>query len=397
MAHHIGERLHLGARLKWGWLLVALLGLMIFAAACSDDDDETGDDADTGSTVESSDSTDDTAADDVEVIKVGFLYVGTVDDGGYNQAAYLGEQAVDADPMFETINAENVPESAEAERVMEQMIQQGATIIFPTSFGHLDPAIRVAEKHPDVTFLHQGGLRTTENVGTYFGTIWEAEYLAGIAAGRTTESNELGFVVAFPIPQTLLNINAFHLGARSVNPDVTTTVIFTANWCDPAKNVEATESLVSQGVDVITQHQDCPVPVIEAAERAGIWSVGYHADDKEFAPNGWITAPVWDWTGLFPSLAKQVVDGTYVAGSLRQGLADGVVTLGRFGDQIPQDVQDEVAAAKAGLLSGEIAVFTGPIADQSGTERIAAGETPDVETLETTDWLAEGVTGTIPG
>lgn len=390
-------RQHIAGTRRWGWLLVALLSVMVFAVACSDDDEDGGAAAADDAAAEAADGGD--AADDApgDVIKVGFLYVGTVDDGGYNQAAYLGEQAVDADPMFETINAENVPESAEAERVMEQMIQQGATIIFPTSFGHLDPAIRVAEKYPEVTFLHQGGLRTTENVGTYFGTIWEAEYLAGIAAGRMTESNKLGFVVAFPIPQTLLNINAFHLGARSVNPDVTTTVIFTANWCDPGKNVEATESLVAQGVDVVTQHQDCPIPVIEAAERAGIWSVGYHADDKEFAPNGWVTAPVWDWTGLFPTLAHQVVDGTYQAGSLRLGLADGVVTLGRFGDQVPQEVQDEVEAARSAMLAGTLAVFAGPVLDQDGTERIAAGETPAVETLETTDWLVDGVIGTIPG
>ena len=359
----------------WTLLMVAL-AVAALAVACGDDDEP--------------------AAPTAAPIKVGFLYVGTVDDGGYNQAAYLGEVAVNADAMFETINAENVPESAEAERVMQQMIADGATIIFPTSFGHLDPAIRVAEQHPDVTFLHQGGLRTTENVGTYFGTIWEVEYLAGIAAGRVTESNKLGFVVALPIPQTLLNINAFHLGARSVNRDVTTTVVFTANWCDPAKNVEATESLVAQGVDVITQHQDCPVPVIEAAERLGIWSVGYHADDKDFAPNGWVTAAIWDWTELFPRLAKQVADGTYVAGSLRQGLAEGVVTLAEFGDSLPSGVAEEVGHAMEDMLSGALFAFEGPIADQDGTVRIAAGERPAVESLETTDWLAEGVIGTIP-
>jgi len=253
-----GGVMHSARRLAGWTVLVAALAVAALAIACGDDDDDEG-------AAPAATTAPEAAAP--EPIKVGFLYVGTVDDGGYNQAAYLGEVAVNDDPMFETINAENVPESAEAERVMQQMIADGATIIFPTSFGHLDPAIRVAEQHPDVTFLHQGGLRTTENVGTYFGTIWEVEYLAGIAAGRMTETNKLGFVVAFPIPQTLLNINAFHLGARSVNPDVTTTVVFTANWCDPAKNVEATESLAAQGIDLITQHQDCPVPVIEHARE----------------------------------------------------------------------------------------------------------------------------------
>ena len=242
-----------------------------------------------------------------------------MDDGGYNQAAYQGELAVKKMANVETIKAENVPENAEAERVMEQMIAQGAKIIFPTSFGHLDPAMKVAAKHADVTFIHEGGLKSSSNVGTFFGTIWQTEYLAGMAAGSASKSSKLGFVVAFPISQTLLNINAFQLGAKSVNPSATTTVVFTGNWCDPAKNAEATKSLQSQGIDVITQHQDCPVPVIQAAEKAGLMSVGYHVDDTKFAPNGWLTAAVWDWTKLFPSLVTQVLDKSYKPSVARFG------------------------------------------------------------------------------
>ncbi len=300
------------------WLAVALVGLTlaVVAIGCGDEESEGGDDG---------------GESGGEETTVGFIYVGTVDDGGYNQAAYQGELAVDEMANIKTIHAENVPETAEAERVMEQMIQQGATIIFPTSFGHLAPAMNVAEKHPDVTFFHEGGLESSENLGTFFGTIWQTEYLAGMAAGAATESDKLGFVVAFPISQTLLNINAFHLGARSVNSDVTTTVVFTSNWCDPAKNAEATQSLVSQGVDVITQHQDCPVPVIQAAENAGIMSVGYHVDDQKFAPKGWLTAAIWDWTGLFPDLVQQALDGTYEPAVQRFTLEDGVVDLAPFG------------------------------------------------------------------
>ncbi|HWO93446.1 MAG TPA: BMP family ABC transporter substrate-binding protein [Dehalococcoidia bacterium] len=378
-------------RLRWLLIVLALLATSAFAAACGDDDDD-DDDAAAPIQGEATEPSGDAAS---EKPTVGFLYVGAVDDGGYNQAAYQGEEAL-KELGYETISAENVPESAEAERVMEQMIEQGATIIFPTSFGHLDPAINVAERHPDVTFLHQGGLRTTDNVGTYFGTIWQAEYLAGIAAGRMTESDKLGFIVAFPIPQTLLNINAFHLGARSVNPDVTTTVVFTGNWCDPAKNTEATNSLVNQGIDVVTQHQDCPVPVIQAAEGAGIMSIGYHVDDAQFAPEGWITAAIWDWTGLFPELVEQVIDGSYEPSQLRLGLADGVVKLAQFGPNVPQEVQDEVMAAQGQMLSGELFAFTGPISDQDGEVRIAEGERPDVTQLEQIDWLAEGVVGSIP-
>lgn len=376
----------LARRARWFGLALALVALAL-TVACG------GSKKETSSTPAASSTGADAGA---KKVKVGFLYVGTVDDGGYNQASYQGELAVKKMPNVETIKAENVPESAEAERVMEQMIQQGATIIFPTSYGHLDPALRVAAKHPEVTFIHEGGLKTAPNLGTFFGTIWETEYLAGIAAGRSTKSNKLGFVVAFPIPQTLLNINAFHLGARSVNPSVTTTVVFTGSWCDPGKNAEATKSLTDQGVDVITQHQDCPVPVIQAAEKAGVMSVGYHVDDTKFAPKGWVTAAVWDWTALFPKLVDQVRTGTYKPSLLRLGLKDGVVTLAPFGPGVPKNAQDEIAAAKAKMLSGGLAPFTGPIKDQSGKERVAAGAKPDVTTLETTDWLAEGVIGKIP-
>lgn len=205
------------------WLLLfALLAAFVVAAACGgDDDDAPKATTASGTTAAGAAATTGGAA---KQVTVGFLYVGAVDDGGYNEAAYRGQQAVEKMPNVKVIKAENVPESAEAERVMEQMIQQGATIIFPTSFGHLDPAIRVAAKHADVTFLHQGGLKTAKNVGTYFGTTWEVEYLAGIAAGSVSKSGKMGYVVAFPIAQTLLNINAFTLGAKSINPNATTTV-----------------------------------------------------------------------------------------------------------------------------------------------------------------------------
>lgn len=366
------------------WLVVALaaLTLAVVAIGCGDEESDGGDDG---------------GESGGEETTVGFIYVGTVDDGGYNQAAYQGELAVGEMANIKTIHAENVPETAEAERVMEQMIQQGATIIFPTSFGHLAPAMNVAEKHPDVTFFHEGGLESSENLGTFFGTIWQTEYLAGMAAGAATESDKLGFVVAFPISQTLLNINAFHLGARSVNSDVTTTVVFTSNWCDPAKNAEATQSLVSQGVDVITQHQDCPVPVIQAAENAGIMSVGYHVDDQKFAPKGWLTAAIWDWTGLFPDLVQQALDGTYEPEVQRFTLEDGVVDLAPFGPKVPADVQSDIEEVKARMAGDEpFLAFVGPLKDQDGEVKIAAGATPDIETLESMDWLAEGVVGSIP-
>jgi basic membrane lipoprotein Med (substrate-binding protein (PBP1-ABC) superfamily) len=344
---------------RWLLLTIGVFAVAAFAVGCSSSSDSSSSSStpssasspgsvSTSSTPVSGDASSLRGSPDKKVT-VGFIYVGTVDDGGYNQAAYQGEQAVSKMPNVKTIHAENVPETAEAERVMEQMIAQGATIIFATSFGHLDPALNVAAKHPNVTFFHEGGLKSASNLGTFFGTIWQTEYLAGMAAGASTQSNKLGFVVAFPISQTLLNINAFELGAKSVNPNATTTVVFTGNWCDPAKNAEATQSLVSQGIDVISQHQDCPVPVIQASENAGIMSVGYHVDDQKFAPKGWLTAAVWDWTKLFPNLVQQAIDGTYKPAVQRYTLKDGVVDLAPYGPKVPDAVKSKIDAAKTDL------------------------------------------------
>ncbi|HLF79785.1 MAG TPA: BMP family ABC transporter substrate-binding protein, partial [Dehalococcoidia bacterium] len=264
------------------------------------------------------------------------------------------------------------------------------------SFGHLDPALNVAKKNPKVTFFHEGGLKSSDNLGTFFGTIWQTEYLAGMAAGSASKSGKLGFVVAFPISQTLLNINAFHIGARASNPNATTTVVFTGNWCDPAKNAEATQSLVSQGIDVITQHQDCPVPVIQAAEKAGIMSVGYHVDDQKFAPNGWLTAAIWDWTKLFPDLVTQAMNGTYKPAVQRFYMKDGVVSLAPFGAKVPKAAQDAIALARTKMGDDPFLAFTGPVKDQQGAVKIAAGTKPDINFLESINWLAEGVVGNIP-
>ena len=337
-----------------------------------------------------------------EQLTVGFLYVGPQNDFGYNQAAYQGSLAVkEAFPNAKILQAENVPETAEAERVMEKMIDDGATIVFPTSFGHLDPALNVAERHPDVTFLHQGGLKTAENLGTYFGTIYETQYAVGQAAGMATKSNKLGYVVAFPIAQTLLNINAFQLGAASVNPKATTTVVFTSNWCDSGKQAEAANSLLDQGVDVLAQHQDCTKTIVQTAERRGAMSTGYHSDASELAPKGWLTGSVWNWGPLFVKMVETVVAGDFkespYSGRYRTGASEGVVQLAPFGAAATPEIRAKVEETFEGLKSGELKPFTGPIKDQSGNVQIAAGETPDATALESTDYLVQGVVGQIPG
>jgi basic membrane protein A len=332
---------------------------------------------------------------------VGFIFVGTRDDYGYNQAAYLGSEAVQkAFPDLKVLRAENVPETAEAERVMEQMIQQGAKIIFPTSYGHLDPALNVAKRHPEVVFFHQGGLKTADNLGTYFGTIWEPVYLAGVAAGKMSKTGKLGYIVSVPIPQVLLNVNAFELGAKSVNPNATTSVVFTGSWCDPGQQANAANSLIDNGVDVISQHQDCTKTIIETAERRGVMSVGYHADASSLAPKGWIVGSVWNWSDLYVDMVKTAVAGKFKGskydGKYRGTLKDGIVQLTSFGPSVPDDVKKFVEAKKADLLSGALQPFKGPIEDQSGNIQIKEGETATVDKLESTNYLVKGVIGTIP-
>jgi basic membrane lipoprotein Med (substrate-binding protein (PBP1-ABC) superfamily) len=332
-----------------------------------------------------------------EKLKVGFLFVGPRDDFGYNQAADQGRQALEKNLSYvETIYQENVPENAEAERVMEQMIRQGAKIIFPTSYGHLDPAMKVAEKHPDIIFLHQGGLKNSANVGTYFGEIWQPVFAGGVAAGKMTKSNKLGFVGAFPIPQLLLNVNAFELGAKSVNPSATTTVVFTQTWCDPAKLTEAANGLIDQGVDVITMHEDCTKPIVEAALKRGVFVVGYHADASSIAGDKWLTGAMWTWGQLYTDMVKQVVDGSWKSSIYRAGLKDNVVELAPFGKGVPADVQKLVSQTRDDIKAAKLFPFTGPIKDQSGTLRIKDGEKPTTPDLEKTDWLVEGVIGNIP-
>ena len=253
------------------------------------------------------------------MIKVGALHVGAITDAGYNQAHHDGLVKMKENLRnVELIEAENVPESADAERVMEQMIQQGATIIFPQSFGYLDPALNVAAKHPEVTFMHPAGFKLADNLGTYWGNNFEAMYLAGIAAGGASKSGKLGFITAFPIPNILASVNAFHLGAKSVNPDVETTLVINGSWVDPTKEAAATNALADAGVDVVTMIVDSPITVVKTAEERGIFVVGFHSDAlQQFAPKGWLTGVAYTWGDLYTRVVQSVQDKTWKSEHMR--------------------------------------------------------------------------------
>ena len=333
---------------------------------------------------------------------VGFLFVGGFDDFGYNQAAYLGSMAVEkAFPDVNVIRAENVPETAEVETKMEEMIKSGAKIIFATSYGYLPQVLTVAKKYPDVIFYHQGGLESADNVGTYFASIWKEMYLSGVSAGKMTKSNKLGFVASVPIEQVLLNLNAFTMGARSVNPDATTTAVFTNSWCDPVTQVSVTNDMAGKGIDVISQHQDCTKTIVETAEKLNLYVVGYHADASSIGKNNWVTGGIWDWGNAYIELVQTALDGKFKTSpyhSVYQFPDNfGAAKLASFGPKVPSDVKQLVEDLEPDIITGKIHPFTGPLKDNQGNIQIPAGTTvSDDDIMNSSTYLVEGVIGNIP-
>lgn len=338
---------------------------------------------------------------------VGFIYVGSKTDYGYNQAAAAGAaQLAEACPKLELLEADSIPETSDMTRAAEQMIGQGAKVIFSTSYGYKDFAVDLAKKYPEVAFLQQGNFiegKVPPNANTYFGNVYETVYLAGMAAGAATKSDKLGFVAAFPIPQTLLNVNAFQLGAASVNPDVKTYTVFTGSWCDPGKQADSARSLLAEDVDVLTQHQDCTSTIIKAAEAADAYSVGYHFDAQELAPEGWLTGSEWNWAPLYGSMLSSLEKGTFTGsefnGNYTLGFASEEIPspmkLAPFGPSVSENTKKLVADTQKKILGGW-SPFTGPVVDQAGKVRVPKGKQATSDELTGMDYLVEGVVGNIP-
>jgi basic membrane protein A len=326
---------------------------------------------------------------------IGALYGGPMNDAGYNQAMHEAVMAIKENiPCVEIIEAENVPDEAGATTTMENMIQQGAEMIFATAFNHQYPALELSQKYPDVIFEHAGGWEMGPNFANFFGEPPDAWYMMGVAAGKMTESNKLGFVAAFPLGWTLTFANAFHLGARSVNPEVETFIAYTFSWGDRAKEADTTNSLINQGVDVITMHVDSPSTVISTAESRGVYSIGFQSlAAQEFAPEYWISGTGYTLGGTLTWLASTVIDGTWEPIFLRCGMADGCMALAPFGPKVPQEVQDLVLQTKADLEAGTIVTFEGPIKDQDGNIRVEEGAELTDDQMSAVDWLVEGMIG----
>jgi simple sugar transport system substrate-binding protein len=337
-------------------------------------------------------------------ITVGVIYVGPRDDFGYNQAHAQAAAMMKKMPGVKVVEEEKVPETIAVQKSMEAMIAQDkASIIFATSFGYFDPhMIRLAEKYPKVRFAHCGGMWTEgkhpKNAGSFFGYIDGAQYVAGVVAGHMSKSKKLGFVAAKPIPQVLRNINAFTMGARSVDPSITTRVIFTGDWSMPVKEAEATNSLVDQGVDVVTCHVDGPKVMIETAEKRGIMTCGYHASQAKLAPKGYLTGSEWDWSTPYTALIDAARSGKPMNNFLRGGLKEGFVKMSPYGPSVSAKAKEAGDAARKALVSGDFAIFKGPLKDNKGGTAVAAGtslEMTNVE-LEKMNYLVEGVLGSIP-
>ncbi|MBD0334309.1 MAG: BMP family ABC transporter substrate-binding protein [Cyanobacteria bacterium Co-bin13] len=349
-----------------------------------------------------------TAGGSAEDLIVGFIYVGPKDDYGYNQAHAEGAAAMAANVSgIRIVEEASVPETTAVAETMRNMIEiDGAKVLFPTSFGYFDPYIlELAREFPDVQFFHAGGLYQDgmpENVGSYFGYIDEAQYVAGIVAGSTSKTGRLGFVAAKPIPQVLRNINAYTLGAKSVNPEATTQVIFTGDWALPVREAEATNSMADQGIDVVTCHVDSPKVVIETAERRGIFSTGYHANQSNLAPKGYLTGAEWDWSSIYTQLGQQFTEGkTLMSGDipnvLRGGMAEKFCKMSPYGDAVSADARSAADAAMAELNNGDPVIYAGPLKSNDGKDILPAGQNykqTDIE-LEKMDYLIEGVRGSI--
>jgi basic membrane protein A len=316
-------------------------------------------------------------------------------DMGWTYAHDQGRLALEAMGV-DTAYAELVPEGPDAERVVRDFAEKGYDIIFATSFGFMDSVIAVAEEYPDIIFEHCTGYQTAANVGIYDGRGYQGWYLAGMVAGEMTESNVLGYIAPYPIPEVVRNMNAFTLGARSVNPVAEVHPIWIYSWYDPPKERDAASALIDAGADVIARESDSTEPD-KLAQEEGIYVIGYNADvARNQSPDAFLTAPIWHWDVFYTKAVEDVANGTWTNAPVWWGMADGLMSLASIADFVPDDVKALVEQEQARILSGEFDVFEGPISDNQGVLRVQEGEKMSDEAMLSFDWLVEGIVGEIP-
>ena len=332
-----------------------------------------------------------------EPVKVGFIYVGPVGDAGWTYQHDLGRKQMETalKGKVTTQFVENVPEGPDAERVIRTMAQGGAKVIFATSFGYMNPVLKVAAQYPDVVFMHATGYKTAKNVGIYNGRFYEGRYLSGYLAGKATKSHVAGIVAAFPIPEVVMGINAFALGMQKVDPKAEVRVVWTNSWFDPAKEREAAMALIAQGADVLTHDTDSTA-VIQAAEEKGVRVFGYNSDEHKFGAKATVTSLVHTWGDYYTKVVGDVLAGTWKTENVWGGLKAGMIKMAPLGPGVSEPAKAGYAKLEAAIKAGKAHPFAGPVVDQDGKVRVAAGKVISDEDLEKMDYFVKGVASKMP-
>ncbi len=329
-------------------------------------------------------------------LRVAFVYVSPVGDAGWTFQHELGRRALDAamGAAVRTSFVENVEEGADAERVIRKLAADGNDLIFTTSFGYMNPTLKVAGSFPGKKFEHATGYKRSVNLATYSARFYEGRYAAGVLAGRMSKSGIFGYVAAFPIPEVLQGINAFTLGARSVNPKATTKVVWTSSWFDPGKERAAADTLIAGGADVVTHHTDSTA-VAQAAEEKGVFSIAYNSDQSKYGPKTCLSAITHDWSAYYIRRVKAVLDGSWKSIDTWGGVKEGMTKLAPFNAAVPEAVRKEVAGVMAAIGAGTRKPFAGPLADQDGKIKVPAGQAMADKDIAEMKWFVDGVQGKI--
>jgi basic membrane protein A len=306
----------------------------------------------------------------------------------------MGRREMETVPGLTVKFVESVDEGIQSEPILEYFAKNNYDLIFATSYGYMDPVIKIAKMYPDVIFMHCSGFKRSENVGTYFGRMYQPRYLTGMVAGAMTKSNLIGYVAAYPIPEVIRGINAFTLGVKSENPDAEVHVMWSKTWYDPIKEKSVAKALLDKGVDVITQHQDSPAIQV-AAQKRNVYSIGYNTDMSKFAPRAHLTASIWNWKIIYKYIVDQVRGGTWKSQNIWWGMEKGVVDIAPISNLVPKNIREKVQAKRQELIKGQFFVFEGPLKDQEGMIRIDAGKKATDEQLLNMKWFVNGVVGKI--
>jgi basic membrane protein A and related proteins len=334
-----------------------------------------------------------------EPLKIAFAYVGPVGDGGWTFAHDNGRKALEAEfgDKISTSFVENVPESADAERVIREMATSGNKLIFGTTFGYMETMLKLAPEFPDVKFEHATGYKQADNMRTYDSRTYEGAYMAGVIAGKMTKTNTLGVVASIPIPEVIRNINSFTLGAQSINPKIKTKVVWVNGWFDPPKETEAATSLINGGADVLFQNTDSPA-VLKTAEAKGKRAFGWDSDMTAYGPKAHLASAVINWGPYYIKATKEALDGTWKGGTGSwMGVKDGAIDIVSIAEDVPAETKAKIDEIKAGLKDGSFVIWKGPLKDNAGKELLKAGEDADDKFLSGVNFYVKGVEGKVPG